>query len=81
MKVFPWTAEISTSTISSLCGYPVAVDLVSNKTFCGNVFTFDPVDFSVAIIVFVNGGMFITLLFTDKISSLKYGVDGQWLIH
>ncbi|VDK88826.1 unnamed protein product [Litomosoides sigmodontis] len=43
---------LSISEMYGLCGQPVAVDLVNNKTVCGDVFTFDPISHSVVIIVF-----------------------------
>ncbi|EFO22749.1 hypothetical protein LOAG_05738 [Loa loa] len=44
--------NLSVSAMYQLCGQPVAVDLVNNKTVCGNIFTFDPISHSVVIIVF-----------------------------
>ncbi|CAG9538330.1 unnamed protein product [Cercopithifilaria johnstoni] len=44
--------NLSVSSMYDLCGQPVAVDLVNNKTVCGNIFTFDPISYSVVIIVF-----------------------------
>ncbi|MCP9257942.1 hypothetical protein DINM_001110 [Dirofilaria immitis] len=50
-----WTSPVfnlSVSAMYQLCGEPVAVDLVNNKTVCGNIFTFDPTSYSVVIIIF-----------------------------
>ncbi|VDM08233.1 unnamed protein product [Wuchereria bancrofti] len=44
--------NLSVSAMYHLCGQPVAVDLVNNKTVCGNIFTFDPITHSVVIIAF-----------------------------
>ncbi|VDN01127.1 unnamed protein product [Thelazia callipaeda] len=44
--------DLSIPAMYDLCGEPVAVDLINDKTICGNIFTFDPVNYSLAVIVF-----------------------------
>lgn len=44
--------NLSVSAMYHLCGEPVALDLVNNKTVCGNIFTFDPITHSAVIIIF-----------------------------
>lgn len=54
--------NLSISAMYHLCGQPVAIDLLNNKTICGNVFTFDPISHSVVIVVFArNAGMILNV--------------------
>lgn len=65
--------NLSVSEMYDLCGQPVAVDLVNNKTICGNIFTFDPITHSVVIIVFAcTKGMLLNIGRLNQIKIIRF---------
>ncbi|KAM3720266.1 Gem-associated protein [Dirofilaria immitis] len=77
-----WTSPVfnlSVSAMYQLCGEPVAVDLVNNKTVCGNIFTFDPTSYSVVIIIFACNAepKTIKVITGKSIKDLRKFDDGQ----
>lgn len=62
MEALVSVLEISVSTMHRLCGEPVCVGLMDDRTVYGNIYTFDPINASVVLISFSGDGEFMVQL-------------------